>query len=320
MEKTTSLLPEELTSIDKLVKTQYSNVRGLSILQNEKTVLETYYGRKTETDKFNVASVTKSILSLLIGIAIDNGQIRSVDEKVMDFFPEYDFKDNNRLRNQITIRNLLTMTTPFPFPNMREPLKRITMQQDWVEYALKIMGNGGRIGTFKYSTTGAHIISAILTKATGMSAREFANIHLFSSLLIDPIPDYQMEYDMDHIFGKKMKGWVSDPLGYSSGGWGLTLTLTEMAKIGQLCLQEGYINGKQVVSKEWIKESTTPLKKNYGYLWWLGDNDYEYMAVGSGGSIIYINESKQVVIAIASTIISRPKDRKGLIDKLLSML
>ena len=185
------------------------------------------------------------------------------------------------------------MRTPFPFQNMREPLTRICRQPDWIEYGLKIMGNGGRIGTFKYSTTGAHILSAILTKATKMSAREFANLYLFKPLSIDDIPKYQMTFDIEHVFGSKMKGWVSDPLGYNSGGWGLTLTLTEMTKIGQLCLAGGAINGLQLISKEWLKESVMAVKNSYGsygYLWWIGDTDYEYMATGSGGSIIYIKK------------------------------
>ncbi|HAB0010443.1 TPA_asm: 6-aminohexanoate hydrolase [Listeria monocytogenes] len=317
------LPPEKFLMIDELVKKKYSNIRGLSVFQNETHVMETYYGRKTKKDKFNVASITKSVISLLIGIAIDKAYIRSVNEKVIDFFPEYKFTNNNVLRNQVTIKNLLTMTTPFPFPNMREPLTRICRQKDWVEYSLKIMGSGGRIGTFKYSTSGAHLLSAILTKATKMSAREFANKYLFEPLSIETVPNFPMKFDLDHVFGSKMKGWVSDPLGNNAGGWGLTLTLNEMSKLGQLCLHEGYFNGKQIISKEWLEESTCQVKNSYGYygyLWWVRHNKEEYMAVGSGGNIIYINKNKRIVIAIASTIISKPADRQELIDKILSIL
>ncbi|HBM4633649.1 TPA: 6-aminohexanoate hydrolase, partial [Listeria innocua] len=91
MNNTPMLPPEKILIIDELVKKKYSNIRGLSIFQNENHVLETYYGRKTKNDKFNVASITKSVISLLIGIAIDKGYIRSVNEKVIDFFPEYKF-------------------------------------------------------------------------------------------------------------------------------------------------------------------------------------------------------------------------------------
>lgn len=323
MNKTAILIPEKFLFIDKLVKNKYPNIRGLSVLKDEDIILETYYGRKNRDDKFNVASVTKSVMSLLIGIAIDKGYIKSVDEKVVSFFPEYEFADNNVLREQITIKNLLTMTAPFPFPNMREPLTRICRQKDWVEYALKIMGTGGRIGTFKYSTTGAHLLSAILTKATKMSAREFANEHLFRPLLIDEIPDFPMEFDIDHVFGKKMKGWVSDPLGNNAGGWGLSLSLNDMTKLGLLCAQDGRINEKQIISEKWLEESTTPIKNSYGYygyLWWIRSNKDGYMATGSGGNIIYINKKKRIVITIASTIISKHIDRQGLIDNIISVL
>lgn len=318
-----NLTPDDKLAIDKLIKNQHSNIRGLAISTNDEILLETYYGRKTKESKFNVASITKSVMSLLIGIALDKGYIQSVDEKVMSYFPEYTFTDSNKLREQITIKNLLTMTTPFPFQNMREPLTRICRQPDWVEYALKIMGSGGRIGTFKYSTTGAHLLSAILTKTTKLTAREFANLYLFKPLSIEEIPNYQMTFDIEHVFGNKMRGWVSDPLGYNSGGWGLTLTIAEMTKIGQLCLSDGEINGVQIISREWLKESIISVKNiygYYGYLWWIGNTEYEYMATGSGGSIIYINEKKKIVIAIASTIISKHVDRKKLIDKILNLL
>lgn len=323
MKEANKLTPEECLLIDKLVKKRSTNIKGLTILQNGKTTFETYYGRKTSDYKFNVASITKSVVSLLVGIAIDKGYIQSIDEKVMSFFPEYKFADTNLLREQITIENLLTMRAPFPFPNMREPLTRICRQNDWVEYGLKLMGTGGRIGTFKYSTIGAHILSAILTKTSKMSAREFANVNLFVPLSIDEIPNFPMEFDIDHVFGRKMKGWVSDPLGYNAGGWGLTLSLTDMAKIGQLCVQDGSFNEIQIVSKEWLQKSFIPTKNSYGYygyLWWIGKNEHEYMATGSGGNIIYINEDRKIVIAIASTIGSKHIDRQGLIGEILSML
>lgn len=320
METNISLSGNERLKIDDLIKKQYANIRGISVFQNGENVYERYFGRKKESDKFNVASVTKSILSILIGIAIDKGYIKSVQEKVVDFFPEYQFDDTNKVRNRVTIEHLLTMTAPFPFPNMREPLGRMCRQKDWVQYSLQILGTGGRLGTFKYSTSGAHTLSAILTKGTQMSGREFANKFLFEPLNIPEIPFYPMQFDINHIFGSKVQGWVSDPKGYSAGGWGLTLSLEEMAKIGQLCIQGGTWADKQVVSKEWLHSSIIPRKNNYGYLWWIGESEGEYMAVGSGGNIIYVNEESRTVIAIASTIVSRPRDRKYLIDTILTSL
>lgn len=185
------------------------------------------------------------------------------------------------------------------------------------------MENGGRIGTLKYSTTGAHILSAIISKTTKMSAREFANEHLFTPIGMSGIEHVEMTCDLDHIFGKKMKGWVSDPLENNAGGWGLMLSLDDMTKLGKLCLNNGKINNTQIVSKNWLNESTMPVKNsygNYGYLWWVRDNNDGFMATGSGGNIIYINQSKGVVITIAATIVSKHMDRQNLIDYILRMV
>ncbi|MEG0327708.1 MAG: serine hydrolase [Erysipelothrix sp.] len=306
--------------ITKTIQTQYSNIRCISVSYNNKRVYEQYFKTRNFEQKFSVASVTKSIVSLLIGIAIDQGHIQSIDEKVMSYFPECYFNDTNSLRDTITIKNLLTMTAPYPFPAWKEPFLRMAKSEDWVEYSLGSLGKGGRIGTFKYSTSGTHILSALLTKATGMSAREYANQNLFNPIGIDEIPLYPMEFDQEHIFGNKVRGWVSDPLGYSAGGWGLTLSISDMVKIGQLCLQRGVWNQEKIVSEAWILESTTTDKNNYGYLWWIGDRKREYIATGSGGNIIYVNETDNLIIAIASTIISRPKDRKYLVEDIRGLL
>lgn len=185
-------------------------------------VYERYYQRKKVDDAYNVASITKSVTSALIGIAIDAGYIHSVDEPVIGFFPEYKVKSNNRQKREVTLKHLLTMTVPYPFPNWREPLDRMRIQSDWVQYALDMMGQGGRIGTFKYSTAGAHLLSAILTRTTGRCSRAFANEYLFKKIGIKEIPDNPNQgFDLDDIFGQRVQGWIRDPDGHSAGGWDL---------------------------------------------------------------------------------------------------
>jgi CubicO group peptidase (beta-lactamase class C family) len=137
----------------------------------------------------NVASVTKSIISALIGIAIDAGYIQSVDRKVLDFFPEYLPDAADSQKREITIRHLLTMTAPYPFEDWHEPLDQFCIQPDWVKYTLDTLGQNGKIGTFKYSTAGAHLLSTIITRSTGKSAREFANERLFKPIGMKVIPD-----------------------------------------------------------------------------------------------------------------------------------
>jgi len=306
-----------ISNLESTIKIQYKNLEGLLVLQDDYILYEKYYHGNNKENKFHVASVTKSVLSALIGIAIDKGFIKSMNEKVMPFFPEYEFNDRNRNRNHITIHHLLTMTAPFPFPNMKEPLYRICHQKDWIKYSLEMLGEGGKIGVFKYSTAGAHILSAILTKSTGMSAREFANIYLFEPLGIETIPDYPMIFDLDHIFGDDVRGWVSDPNQYSAGGWGLTLTLREMAKFGLLYQNNGSWNNKQILSEEWVHLSTNCYGNDYGYLWWIGkDKDTPaFLAQGSGGNVICVIPDKKITIIIASSIILKPTDRELLIKK-----
>lgn len=306
-----------ISSLESAIKIQHKNIEGLLVLHDGYILYEKYYHGKNMENKFHVASVTKSVLSALIGIAIDKGHIKSINEKVMSFFPEYEFNDRNRNRNHITLHHLLTMTAPFPFPKMKEPLYRICHQKDWIKYSLEMLGEGGRIGDFKYSTAGSHILSAVLSKCTGMSAREFANFYLFEPLEIEKIPDYPMVFDLDHVFGDDVRGWVSDPNQYSAGGWGLTLTLREMAKFGLLYQNNGLWNNKQILSEEWVHLSTHCYGNDYGYLWWIGkDKDtVSFLAQGSGGNVICVIPDKKITITIAAGIILKPADRELLIKK-----
>lgn len=314
--KTKEVLDSQMIiNLESTIRNKHKNIEGLLILQDGYILYEKYYNGNNKENKFHVASVTKSVLSALIGIAIDKGFIKSVDEKVMSFFPEYVFNDRNRNRNHITIEHLLTMTAPFPFPNMKEPLDRMCRQKDWMKYSLEILGEGGRIGSFKYSSAGAHILSAILTKSTGMSAREFGNIHLFEHLNIEKIPEHPMIFDLEHVFGEGVCGWVSDPAHYTAGGWGLALTLREMTKFGLLYQNHGSWNKKQIISEEWVERSTKDYGNDYGYLWWTGKDKETsiFMALGAGGNAIYVHPEKRMTIAIASSIILKPGDRELLI-------
>ena len=248
----------------------------------------------------------------MIGIAIENGYIKSEEETVMGYFPEYTSISPNNVREKITIRNLLTMTAPYSFSDWNEPLEALCTSHDWIEFALQEMGQNGKIGVFKYSTAGAHLLSAILTRVSGKSAREFANEFLFTQIGIDKIKEYPMSsYGYDDLFGEKVRGWVHDPNNITTGGWGLTLTVREMARFGQLYLDNGFWNGKQIIPQDWIAKSTMPNLNHYGYMWWLFENDglNAFAAMGDGGNSICCVPRKNLVVAIASHFIPNPKDR-----------
>ncbi|WIL45282.1 serine hydrolase [Bacillus bombysepticus] len=299
--------------LDQIIQEEYKNMNGMLVVQKGNVIFEKYYNGQGPDDAFHVASVTKTIISALIGICIDKGYIKSADQKVIDFFPEYNVNSS-----EIKVRHLLTMTTPHPFVDWQEPLEELCTQEDWVQYTLNRMGNGGEIGSFKYSSAGAHVLSAIITSATGKSVREFANEHLFQPLGMREISNYNMKaFGFDDLLGKDVKGWVHDPNGISTGGWGLTLTVKDMAKFGQLYLNEGIYNGKQILAKSWIKESTTMNQKQYGYLWWLREEDgiFSYCAMGDGGNMICCIPEKELVVVIASEVVPEVKDRWRLIKE-----
>lgn len=311
--------------LEPMILSQYSNINGMLVVQKGKIVFERYYNGYDYRDTFHVASVTKSIISALIGIAIDKGYIKSVDQKVLDFFPEYDFNPADIQKREIAIRHLLTMTAPYPFKNWHEPLERLCRQKDWVKYTLDALGKGGKIGEFKYSSEGAHLLSAIITRATGKCASEFANEHLFIPIGMGEVPDYEMKaFGYEDLFGKNVKGWVKDPNGNSTGGWGLTLTPRDMARFGLLYLNGGFCNDNNIISKTWIDQSVKIerdkydyLTYKYGYLWWLREEDgiFSYSAIGDGGNTICCIPEKDLVVAIASQVTSKPCDIWQLIKK-----
>ncbi|GMX65324.1 serine hydrolase [Paenibacillus elgii] len=309
---------KQLSALESTIKSEYSNINGIVVVRNGYIAYESYYNGYGPNDPHHVASVTKSILSALIGIAIDAGYIKDVDQKVLDFFPEYVPDAADRQKREITIRHLLTMTAPYPFEEWHEPLDKMCMQPDWVKYTLDMLGQQGSIGVFKYSTAGAHLLSAILTRSTGTSARAFANEHLFKAVGMQEIPDYEMKsFGFEDLFGKNVKGWVNDPNGNSTGGWGLTLTPRDMARFGFLYLNRGRWDNHPIVSEAWIDESTAMNPHNYGYLWWLREEDgvSAYSALGDGGNVICCIPEKDLVVAIASEFIIHPRDRWTLIKE-----
>jgi len=308
---------EKLAALEPIIKSEYSNINGIIVVRNECIAYERYYHGYGPDDTHHVASVTKSILSALIGIAIDAKYIQHVDQKVLDFFPEY-VPDADRQIHDITIRHLLTMTAPYPFEDWHEPLDQMCMQPDWVKYTLDMLGQGGRIGAFKYSTAGAHLLSAIITRSTGLSARAFANERLFQTIGMKEIPDYDMtSFGFDDLFGKHVKGWVKDPNSNSTGGWGLTLNPRDMARFGLLYLNRGVWDNHPIISGTWIDESTAMNPNKYGYLWWLGNEGgvSAYLALGDGGNVICCIPEKDLVVTIASEFIMNPRDRWTLIKE-----
>jgi CubicO group peptidase (beta-lactamase class C family) len=310
----------DTNELEKEISSNYSNIAGITVRKNGVNVYERRFNGYSPDTAFHVFSVTKSILSALIGIAVEKGMIQSIDQKVLDFFPDYTPKRGEKTAQRVTMRDMLTMTTPFKYKSA--PYTKYFTSEDWVKSALDLLGGKGEIGTFRYTPLiGPDILSGILTKATGQSALRFAQENLFSPLGIN-VPQnvvfQSKEEQLSIMKDRHESGWVADPQGINTAGWGLFITPEDMAKIGQLYLNRGAWNGRQLVSAKWIGESTTPHsswgKLFYGYLWWIIDeSEHSYAALGDGGNVIYVNPAKDLVVAIASLFQPKAKDRIELI-------
>jgi CubicO group peptidase (beta-lactamase class C family) len=313
---------EKIKELEKAICSDYSNAVGITVLKNGVELYENYFNGYTADTAFHVFSVTKSILSALMGISVDKGYIRSIDQKVLDFFPDYTLKRGEKTAQRVTIRDMLTMTTPFKYKSA--PYTRYFTSESWVKSALDLLGGKGEIGQFRYTPLiGPDILSGILTNVTGQSALGFAYENLFSPLGIDVTQNvifHTKEEQLSVIKDHHESGWVADPQGINTAGWGLFITPADMAKIGQLYLNGGIWDGKRIISAEWIAESTKvhsywdELKLSYGYLWWIIDGD-SYAALGDGGNAIYVNTAKNLVVAITSLFKPTAKDRIELIKK-----
>lgn len=313
---------KEKMNMTKLIKSSYSNTTGMLILKEGETLYEQYFNEYSETHAVHIASVTKSIISALIGIAIEKRYINSVNQKIIDFFPDYIVKEGEKSIQTVRIKNMLTMTAPYKYKV--EPCEKFFTSTNWIETALDLLGGKKTVGEFKYSAMiGTHILSGILVKSTKQSVLDFATTNLFKPLGIQVDQSMRLENKEELITyfqDRNIRGWVVDPQGINTAGFGLALTPMEMAKIGQLYLDKGFWQGKQVIPVGWIDESTKEQSRwgqlSYGYLWWvINGKEHIYAALGDGGNVIYVNEKKNLVISMASLLKPRAKDRLKLIKE-----
>ncbi len=315
---------KKISQMEDAIRKDYANITGMVIMKDKEMVYEKYYNGFSENNRTHIFSATKSIFSILFGIAMDKGYIESVDQKVLEFYPEYAVKRGEKTIYNITLRDMLSMTAPYK--HTFNPYIKYFKSEDWVKFSLDMLGGKGRIGEFKYAPMiGPDILSGILVKTTGQSVLDFANENLFVPLGITvekSITFRNKEEQMAFNNATDVSGWVAGPTGVNTAGWGLTLSAMDMAKIGQLYLNDGVWNGKRIVSEKWVKESTSKQsfwKQHnlyYGYLWWLGDGtDNGFAAMGDGGNMIYVNPDKNMVVAITSLFMPRAKDRIDFIKK-----
>lgn len=269
----------------------FSQLKSLVVARNGVIIKEQYFRSGGADVPFDVRSVTKSITSLLIGIAIDKGFLTSVDQTIGEFLGPL----VSRLSADeaaITIKDLLTMSGGFTWNelgNTNEYNNWFYVAPNQVQYVFNrsLAAKPGQV--FDYNSAAVHLLSVILTRATNMKTQDFAQKYLFDSL------------------GSAISSWETDHQGYNNGAAGINLTPHDMIKIGQLMLNGGTYNGKRIVSTEWIQETinfhiTTKnvfeFGPGYGYCWWCGQNikGHYAFALGFGGQFIIVVPRLNLVV------------------------
>ncbi len=248
------------TALEDAAATSY--MYGLVVIRHGRLVAEGYFNGQTRYDANHIHSASKSFTSTLVGIAFDHGYLESLDQKLPDFFPDYVTADMDPRKHDITIRHLLAMQAGFDWDDTEANWIEYSRSPNWVRYALELPLRHDPGERFNYSTVQTNLLSAILTRATGMSTREFAERFLFEPLQIS------------------IAHWHRDPQGYYTGGHEMYYVPRDMARLGYLFLHHGSVDGQEIVSAEWVGESIrrtadvpggSPVSdRGYGFQWWLG--------------------------------------------------
>lgn len=315
---------EKFKTIQQKIEKDYENITGIIVQKNNQLLYEHYFNDCDVSSKIHVYSISKSILSLLLGIAQGQGSISEMDRPILDYFPEFQPKDSTV--REITLENLLTMTTPYKYKNGPLAYIKYFTSKDWTKFTLKQLGGKQPIGQFNYTPLiGPDLLSAILARSTNQSVLEFARKELFKPLGINVEKAIRLKSAKEQTkFNQSTteNGWVEDTTGLNSGGWGLTLSTRDMSKIGQLILNQGNWGNQQLVPKDWLEKMQQKHSHweqeqlDYGYLWWIIDPAKPIIAaMGDGGNVIYIDHEQQLFIAITALFKENVYDRIAFIQQ-----
>lgn len=279
----------------KIINGTYPNVHSVLIIKDGKLVFEEYFYQYTKDSVQEMRSATKSFFSALTGIAIDKGFIKSKNETVLSFFPEYTLNNMTDAKKRITVENLLTQQTGIDcdISNSKSEGNETTMDysDDWVKFTLDLPMIDSPGGKGMYCSGNPVILGRIVEKTTNMPLVQFAVSNLFEPL---GITNFKWNFKPDK----------SNAEDYCQ----VYLTPREMAKFGLLYLNGGNWNGKQIISSGWVNQSfekhSVVQGVDYGYLWWLkyldadGVRYYGKAAQGNGGQKIYIWPEQNMVTVI----------------------
>lgn len=272
---------------------------GLLVVRNGYLVAEDYFNDGSIDEAFDRASATKSFTSALVGLALEKGCLSSVDQRMMEFFPEYADEIDDARKEAITIRHLLQMRAGYPDEEYTPPYMEILYFRDnWhhVPHLVDFPLTADPGTSFQYSNLTSHLLAVLVARACDADLLSFAQEHLFSPMDAE-VPD-----------------WYPDADDYRLGGMGIFITARDMAKFGLMVLNDGEFDGERILSPEWVQESlarvSSGIKRGgsrtygkfgdlgYGYQWWsatVGDHTFDY-ACGHGGNYIIVMDDLDMVI------------------------
>jgi len=284
------------------------NIHGVLLVINGKLVLEEYFDGFDRDTQHRLASASKSVTSMLVGMALDRGMIRNADTPVYEFFPEYSETKWIDQQYQVKLKDALTMTAgldwrgwDYPDHDSRDTTNQMARSSDWIKFTLDRVTIQPSGKQFIYNNGLTMLLGGIVKNASGLSTDKFAEKHLFTPL---GISDYT---------------WDKGPNGAVNTAWGLSLKPRDMAKLGHLYLHRGSWNGRQLVSQQWVAESVKDHVKQYvlfgsgyGYQWWCGKTNIQetkidmFYAAGHGGQYIFVCPALDVVVVITSKSLGNP--------------
>lgn len=272
------------------VKQEKLELHSLMILRNGKVITEGAWSPYELETKHFMFSLSKSVTSTAVGFAVSEGLL-SLDDKVVSFFPEHSDLDMDEKMASMTVRHLLTMTSGY-IENISGSLIWSHKKTSWVKEFLQLPLTYAPGTHFVYNSGSSHMLSAIVTKVTGLPISDYLKPRLFDKIKIE---NYT---------------WDKDPEGNNTGGWGIRFSTEDIAKFGQFYLQKGKWEGEQILPVEWIDQATTyqistahldkaPRRQGYGFQFWVSHHGV-YRANGAFGQTAIMLPHQNTVIAITA--------------------
>jgi CubicO group peptidase (beta-lactamase class C family) len=285
---------EKLADLMANIQKNKHKIRSVTVIRNGHMVADACFPPFQEDTWHIIHSCTKSVMSALVGIAVEEGCIESLDKSLLEFFPEKEPTDSDERKAAITLRHLLTMSSGLRTEDSYlydwRGLTELGRSPDWIQHIFDLPMSEAPGTRFEYSNCVAFLLSAILQETTGMTALAFAREHLFGPMDISEVD------------------WRMNPEGVNLGWSGIRMKPHDLAKLGLLYLNKGRWNGQQLVPAEWVTESTRiqirsgTLSDGYGYQWWVDEAGY-FMMMGFGGQFVIVHPEKNMVTVFNSVLI-----------------